>query len=197
MLTQHNDNFRTGVNLQETVLSPANVNKAHFGMLFKREVDDQLYTQPLVVTGVTVGGGKRDLVYVTTVNNSVYSFDANDAAASAPVWHVNFGTPANVNSTNFGCLDINGHHPQSARRRQTLSRYVMVRVERRRLISSCTVWPERGIVNLTGVRSFRTRCAFLDTNTARLKIAIADPIAAVPAHCPENDVTFKMTPLEL
>jgi hypothetical protein len=108
MLTQHNDNFRTGVNLQETVLSPANVNKAHFGMLFKREVDDQLYTQPLVVTGVTVGGGKRDLVYVTTVNNSVYSFDANDAAASAPVWHVNFGTPANVNSTNFGCLDING-----------------------------------------------------------------------------------------
>jgi hypothetical protein len=42
MLTQHNDNFRTGVNLQETVLSPANVNKAHFGMLFKREVDDQL-----------------------------------------------------------------------------------------------------------------------------------------------------------
>jgi len=107
-LTQHNDNARTGANLRETVLTPVNVNQSHFGMLFKRKVDDQLYTQPLVATGVSVRGGKRDLVYVTTVNNSVYSFDANDPAASAPVWHVNFGTPANVNSTNFGCLDING-----------------------------------------------------------------------------------------
>ena len=108
VLTQHNDNLRTGVNLRETMLTPANVNQAQFGMLFKRVVDDQIYTQPLVVTGVAVDGGTRDLVYVTTVNNSVYAFDANDAAAPAPVWHVNFGTPANLHSENFGCLDING-----------------------------------------------------------------------------------------
>lgn len=108
VLTQHNDNFRTGVNLRETLLTPANVNQTQFGMLFKRVLDDQLYTQPLVVTGVTVGGGVRDVVYVTTVNNSVYAFDANDAEASVPLWHVNFGTPANVHSTDFGCLDING-----------------------------------------------------------------------------------------
>ncbi len=108
VLTQHNNNFRTGVNLKETILTPANVDKAHFGMLFKRTVDDQLYTQPLVATGIAVGGGTRDLVYVTTVNNSVYAFDANDSEASLPVWHVNFGTPANVHSTDFGCLDING-----------------------------------------------------------------------------------------
>jgi len=108
VLTQHNDNARTGVNLHETELTPANVNKAQFGMLFKRVVDDQLYTQPLVVTGVKVGGGTHDVVYVTTVNNSVYAFDANDAESSAPLWHVNFGTPANLHSTDFGCLDING-----------------------------------------------------------------------------------------
>lgn len=108
VLTQHNDNARTGANLGETSLTPANVNQAAFGMLFKRVVDDQLYTQPLVVTDVSIGGGKRDLVYVTTVNNSVYSFDANDADASVPLWHVNFGTPANVHSTDFGCLDMNG-----------------------------------------------------------------------------------------
>jgi len=47
VLTQHNDKTRTGVNLRETVLTPENVNKAQFGMLFKRVVDDQLYTQPL------------------------------------------------------------------------------------------------------------------------------------------------------
>ena len=108
VLTQHNDNARTGANLRETVLTPTNVNGTQFGMLFKRAVDDQLYTQPLVATGVAVDGGTRDIVYVTTVNNSVYAFDANDAQASAPIWHVSFGTPANVHSTDFGCLDING-----------------------------------------------------------------------------------------
>jgi outer membrane protein assembly factor BamB len=108
VLTQHNDNARTGVNLQETTLTPANVNGTGFGMLFKRLLDDQLYTQPLVVTGVMAGGGTRDIVYVTTVNNSVYAFDANDAEALLPIWHVNFGTPADVHSTGFGCLDING-----------------------------------------------------------------------------------------
>ena len=108
VLTQHNDNARTGADLSETELTPADVNKAQFGMLFKREVDDQLYTQPLVVTGVPVNGGTHDVVYVTTVNNSVYAFDANDAEAAAPIWHVNFGTPANLHSANFGCLDING-----------------------------------------------------------------------------------------
>ncbi len=77
-------------------------------MLFKRSVDDQLYTQPLVATGVEVDGGTRDLVYVTTVNNSVYAFDANDREATAPVWHVNFGTPADLHDADFGCLDING-----------------------------------------------------------------------------------------
>ncbi|CAN5918916.1 hypothetical protein BH11GEM1_BH11GEM1_17140 [soil metagenome] len=108
VLTQHNDNARTGANLRETVLTPATVNKAHFGMLFKRVLDDQLYTQPLVVTQVPVGAGTRDVVYVTTVNNSVYAFDANDAAATTPIWHVNFGLPANLHSAPFGCLDMNG-----------------------------------------------------------------------------------------
>ena len=108
VLTQHNNNARTGTNIAETELSPRNVDKAQFGMLFKRVVDDQLYTQPLVATGVPTDGGLRDVVYVTTVNNSVYAFDANDSEATLPIWHVNFGQPANVHSTNFGCLDING-----------------------------------------------------------------------------------------
>jgi outer membrane protein assembly factor BamB len=108
VLTQHNDNARTGANLLETTLTPGNVNKTQFGMLFKRVVDDQLYTQPLVATGIQVDGGTRDIVYVTTVNNSVYAFDANDGEAALPIWHVNFGTPADVHSANFGCLDING-----------------------------------------------------------------------------------------
>src|ERR1700704_6292179 len=73
VLTQHNDRERTGANLRETVLTPANVNAKQFGMLFKRVVDDQVYGQPLVVANVKIGGGTHDVVYVTTVNNSVYA----------------------------------------------------------------------------------------------------------------------------
>lgn len=108
VLTQHNNLERTGANLHETVLTHENVNVKQFGMLFKRVVDDQVYGQPLYVSHVKVGGGFHDVVYITTVNNSVYAFDANEASASKPLWHVNFGTPANLHDANFGCLDING-----------------------------------------------------------------------------------------
>jgi len=105
VLTQHNDLERTGANLHETVLTHDNVNMKQFGMLFKRVVDDQVYSQPLYVSHVKVGGGFHDVVYVTTVNNSVYAFDAN---ASTLIWHVNFGLPADLYDAKFGCLDING-----------------------------------------------------------------------------------------
>ena len=107
VLTQHNDTMRTGANLKETILKPANVNGKHFGMLFKYAVDDQLYTQPLIATGIKIGGGWHDVVYVTTVNNSVYAFDANDAAEPL-FWHVNFGVPPTLHDADFGCLDMNG-----------------------------------------------------------------------------------------
>jgi len=109
VLTQHNDSGRTGANLHETILTPSNVNGKQFGMLFKRVVDDQVYSQPLVVSNVKISGGSHDVVYVTTVNNSVYAFDANDSSATRPLWHVNFGTPASVHDWDFGCTDINGN----------------------------------------------------------------------------------------
>jgi outer membrane protein assembly factor BamB len=109
VLTQHNDLARTGTNLRETVLTPESVAPDRFGMIFKYVVDDQLYTQPLVATGVEIRGGRHDVVYATTVNNSVYAFDANDAGSGKPLWHVNFGTPADLHDADFGCTDINGN----------------------------------------------------------------------------------------
>jgi hypothetical protein len=39
VLTQHNDNARTGAYLQETVLSPNNVSPGAFGRLYSLAVD--------------------------------------------------------------------------------------------------------------------------------------------------------------
>lgn len=92
VLTQHNDNARTGVNLQEKVLNTKNVNPTSFGKLFERKVDGQMYAQPLIVPGLTMPGhGRRNVVFCATEHNSVYAFDADDPQAAAPFWHVNFG----------------------------------------------------------------------------------------------------------
>ena len=93
VLTQHNDNARTGQNLNETILNTSNVNQSSFGKLFWRTVDGFIYAQPLYVPGLTIQGGTHNVVYVATQHNSVYAFDADDPNAPAPLWQVNLGTP--------------------------------------------------------------------------------------------------------
>jgi hypothetical protein len=89
VLTNRYDNSRSGANLTETVLNTSNVNTKQFGKLFEREVDGDLYAQPLIATNIEIAGkGKRNVVYLATANNSVYAYDADDRAASAPYWHI-------------------------------------------------------------------------------------------------------------
>jgi hypothetical protein len=79
VLTWHNDNARTGQNLHETVLAPANVNPATFGMLFTITVDGLVDAQPLYVPAVNIPGfGPRNVLYVVTENDSAYAFDADN-----------------------------------------------------------------------------------------------------------------------
>src|SRR5205823_9483655 len=60
-----------------------------------RVVDDEIYAQPLYVDGVNIPGvGVRNVVYVATNNDSVYAFDADNPAAAAPLWRVNYTNPA-------------------------------------------------------------------------------------------------------
>src|ERR1700724_2689732 len=79
MLTQHNDNFRTGATLQETLLNASNVNAAKFGKLYTRNGDGDIYAQPLYLAGVDMPGwGTKNVVYVVTMRNNVYAFDADN-----------------------------------------------------------------------------------------------------------------------
>src|SRR6266851_1212122 len=79
VLTQHNDMFRTGATLTETVLSAANVRAGQFGKLYGRIVDGEIFAQPLYVEGVDIPGkGRRNVIYVATMKNNIYAFDADD-----------------------------------------------------------------------------------------------------------------------
>ncbi|MGH7992666.1 MAG: hypothetical protein ACREDQ_04060, partial [Limisphaerales bacterium] len=93
VFTFNNDNFRTGQNLNETVLSPANVNSASFGKLFSYTLDGLTFASPLYVAGVAIPGkGTHNLVYVATEHDSVYAFDA-DGLTNGPLWQVSFINP--------------------------------------------------------------------------------------------------------
>jgi mono/diheme cytochrome c family protein len=104
--TQHNDNARTGANLRETILSPANVNPRQFGLLFRHVVDGQVFAQPLYVPDLSVAGGRHNVVIVATAGNTLYAFDAD--RDEAPYWKVNLGLAGSVDQHHFWCLDIVG-----------------------------------------------------------------------------------------
>lgn len=87
IITNHNDLKRTGWNRNETILAQDNVSSSNFGKIFSRDVDDQIYVQPLVVSNVSIGGGTHNIVIVATVNNSLYAFDADDSSVNNPYWH--------------------------------------------------------------------------------------------------------------
>lgn len=94
VLTWQDDAARTGQNRAETVLTPALVNRKHFGKLFSYRVDGMLYAQPLFVPAVNVHGrGLRDIVIVATEHDSVYGFDAV-GKMRVPLWHDRFINPA-------------------------------------------------------------------------------------------------------
>jgi hypothetical protein len=90
-LTWKNNNARTGLQSNETMLTPANVNDAQFGIKFSVPVDGWAYAQPLYLAGVTIGGSKHNVVFVATEHDSVYAFDAD--SAGPPLWHRSFLGP--------------------------------------------------------------------------------------------------------
>ncbi|MEI7996018.1 MAG: hypothetical protein WCH01_14065, partial [Methylococcaceae bacterium] len=112
VLTHHNDNRRSGANLQETQLNVADV-KQKFGKLWTLFVDGQIVAQPLYVSGLNVSGkGNFNAVIVSTMHNTIYVYDADKKptlpqSQDALIWAQWLGQPQTENpgfdswNTNF------------------------------------------------------------------------------------------------
>jgi hypothetical protein len=116
VLTQHNDNNRTGANLQEGVLNTSNVNPQQFGMLFKYPVEGHVYAQILYVSNMNIPNkGTHNVVYVATMRNKVYAFDADDPnQANTPLWQRSLEPSAPLPDVNIGPTYVDAHGVEHA-----------------------------------------------------------------------------------
>ncbi len=111
--TNKNDNSRTGQDLQETVLTPQNVNVNTFGELFSLPIDGAVQGQPLYVANVYIPAplngtaGYHNVVYFGTANDSVYAYDADGKVPGGPLWQDSFIDPPSVVPVPGSCLMIN------------------------------------------------------------------------------------------
>jgi uncharacterized protein YjdB len=84
--TWHVDNNRSGLNQNETSLTPTNVAAGTFGKLFSYLVDGYAYAEPLLISNVTIKSAVHNVLYVATEYDSVYAFDADTYGTGAPLW---------------------------------------------------------------------------------------------------------------
>jgi len=104
VLTQRNDNSLTGAYLQETQLNTSNVNPNQFGKVFEYHLDGHIYAQPLVVSNIDMpDGDTHNVVYIATMHNTVYAFNAdNQLAANSPLWTKSLGLSVGLPDANIG-----------------------------------------------------------------------------------------------
>ena len=81
---------RTQANLEETILTPQNVNSNNFGKLFTVHTQGEIYAQPLYVSNLAINGGTHNVVFVADTFNNVYAIDADNGTI---YWQQNFGFP--------------------------------------------------------------------------------------------------------
>jgi uncharacterized protein YjdB len=106
--TWHVDNNRSGLNPNETSLTPTNVGSSTFGKLFSYLVDGYAYAEPLLMSNITIGSAKHNVLYVATENDSVYAFDADNYGTGAPLWQVSLLSPGETPLTGATVRPVQG-----------------------------------------------------------------------------------------
>jgi outer membrane protein assembly factor BamB len=103
VLTYKNDLSRTGQNLSESVLTPANVTAAGFGLLRNLTVDGKVDAQPLYVSQLIVSGSLHNVVFAATEHDSVYAFDADTGST---LWQAPLLATGESLSDTRGCSQV-------------------------------------------------------------------------------------------
>ena len=102
-VTYHYDNGRTGLNPNETILTPANVNSTTFGKLNLLVVDGKVDAEPLYLSAVAINGQTHNVLYIVTEHDSAYAFDADNGSQ---LWKASTLGTAETTSDDHGCGQI-------------------------------------------------------------------------------------------
>ena len=97
------DNLRTGQNLTETTLTPANVKSQTFGLLRNLSVDGKVDAEPLYLSKLLINGGVSNVVFVVTEHDSVYAFDSD---TGAQLWKVSLLGSGETTSDSRNCGQV-------------------------------------------------------------------------------------------
>lgn len=104
VVTYHYDNARTGQALNETLLTPANVNSANFGKTEFFPVDGKVDAQALYLAQVKIGNqGIHNALFVVTEHDSVYAFDAESGKV---LWQKSLLLPGEIPSDDRNCAQV-------------------------------------------------------------------------------------------
>ncbi|MGC1522163.1 MAG: PQQ-binding-like beta-propeller repeat protein [Steroidobacteraceae bacterium] len=103
VLTYKNDLSRSGQNLSESTLTPANVNSSSFGLLRNLPVDGKVDAQPLYVSQLSIAGSAHNTLFAATENDSVYAFDSD---AGSVLWQVSLLGTGETLSDARGCNQV-------------------------------------------------------------------------------------------
>jgi outer membrane protein assembly factor BamB len=103
VLTYKNDLSRTGLNPTESLLTPANVSSATFGLLRNLAVDGKVDAQPLYVSQLSISGSNHNVVFAATEHDSVYAFDADTGSL---LWRVTLLASGETLSDTHGCSQV-------------------------------------------------------------------------------------------
>jgi len=109
VVTYHYDNLRTGQNLNEIALTPANVNSAKFAKLGSFTVDGKVDGQPLYLSNVPIPNqGTKNVLYVVTEHDSIFAFDTDsiNGATSTFLWKASALQADESPSDDRGCPQV-------------------------------------------------------------------------------------------
>ena len=109
ILTYQSDLARTGQNPTEYALTPAAVRGGSFGKRWSCPLDGAAYAQPLYVPSLAIGGGTHNVLFVATMHDSIYAFDA-DNPNCVTYWHVSLVNAGETSTSDAstGCPDVLG-----------------------------------------------------------------------------------------